>query len=52
MNVAGVTQETIIGLEWQDTGSNGGTTIIDYKIWYKHETDDADFSVLDDAIVG
>jgi hypothetical protein len=33
-NNPSVTLATQIGLTWADGISNGGTTIIDYQIWY------------------
>lgn len=49
-NDATITEESIIGLKWQDGVSNGGTPVIDYKLWYKHELD-TDFEVLEQVIV-
>ena len=33
-NDVSVTTETTIGLTWSPGNSNGGTPVVDYKIWY------------------
>ena len=34
VNVPSITRDTVIGLSWQDGLSNGGTSIIDYEIFF------------------
>jgi hypothetical protein len=44
-----VTSGTEIGLTWVEGASNGGTAVIDFKLWYKHN-DDVDFVLLEEAL--
>jgi len=39
-NQAGVTTREVIGLTFEDGASSGGTTILDYRLWYDQSTDD------------
>ena len=38
-NDPAVTTKSVIGFNWLDGASNGGTSIIDYRIWYDQSTD-------------
>jgi len=37
-NVPSITMDDRIGLLWEDGANNGGTTVLDYEIWYDQST--------------
>jgi hypothetical protein len=48
-NSVGVTDTTVIGFTWSDGASNGGATIIDYRITYDQST--GNYVVLETEIL-
>jgi hypothetical protein len=49
-NNAAVTSAISIGLSWSEGVSNGGTEVIDYRIWYTSESN-ANFVELDSGVL-
>jgi len=45
-NNPSVTLATQIGVVWYNGGFNGGSAVIDYRIWYDNATNGASFTVL------
>lgn len=51
-NLPLITDSIKIGLTWADDAENGGTPIIDYRIWYDMGTGDGNYVILASNIVG
>lgn len=49
-NVAAVTLANQIGLEWAAPVFNGGSPIIDYRLWFDDATDGSSFQILEPAL--
>jgi hypothetical protein len=47
-DVPSVTSATQIGLSWDEAVFNGGSSVIDYRVWYS--TDGTSFSVVQAGI--
>lgn len=48
-NNASITDAYNIGLTWQDGASDGGQPVLDYQIWWAHNTD-TEFTLLATAV--
>lgn len=46
-----MTNAVTIGLIWTAAGFNGGSAVIDYKLWYDNATNGADFTVLAESVL-
>lgn len=44
-----MTDATRIGLQWLAGSSNGGSDVIDYRVWYALETED--YQVLEESVL-
>jgi hypothetical protein len=42
----------VLAFTWSDGSSNGGTPIIDYRVYYDAATNGATFTILDFGITG
>lgn len=46
VNILEITLDDRIGVSWEDGVSNGGSTIIDYQIWFDDASGDSNFIIL------
>jgi hypothetical protein len=48
-NNAAVTDNLAIAITWSDGSSDGGTSILDYKLWYALDSDE--YQVLEEVVL-